>query len=221
MSSSSEDRGDICRVALVASSTGPESIMAQVHFNFEKTNFEHSLKNIAIPSQKEYLISFINQTRSLVNRVRWRAFHMLNPTNRERKKTYGFNTIKPAPIVPELHQFEENMFNLIQKIKFHKAGNDLQTKMKNDLRDMKHETRMIVPADKTSNFYKTEVGDYRTLLRRNVEAECKRGPPDLISNFDKEDKAVAQELDITDRMIHKTQQNEAFITLKDTQENFF
>ena len=145
---------------------------------------------------------------------------MLNPTNRERKKTYGFNTIKPAPIVPELHQFEENMFNLIQKIKFHKAGNDLQTKMKNDLRDMKHETRMIVPADKTSNFYKTEVGDYRTLLRRNVEAECKRGPPDLISNFDKEDKAVAQELDITDRMIHKTQQNEAFITLKDTQENF-
>ena len=96
--------------------------MAQVHFDFEQTSFEYSLKNIAEPSQKEYLVTFIKQVRSLVTRVRWRAFHILYPSNREKKKTYGFNTIKPAPIIPELKLFEEKMFNLIQKIQFHKKG---------------------------------------------------------------------------------------------------
>ena len=194
--------------------------MAQVHFDFEQTNFEYSLKNIAEPSQKEYLISFINQVRSLVTRVRWRAFHILYPSNRERKKTYGFNTTKPPPILPELSLFEEKMFNLIQKIQFHKRGNSLQTKLKEDIRKMKREPKLIVPADKTSNFYKTEVETYNILLQRNVEAECKRGPQDLISTYDREDKALAEELDITDRTIHKTEKRESFITFKDHKDNF-
>ena len=145
------------------------------------------MKNISEPSQKEYLVSFIKQVRSLVTRVRWRAFHILYPSNRERKKTYGFNTIQPPPILPELSLFEEKMFKLIQKIRFHKRGNSLQTKLKEDIRNMKHEPRLIVPADKTSNHYKTEVPQYKTLSQRNVEAECKRGPADLVTNLDKED----------------------------------
>ena len=194
--------------------------MAQVHFNFEQTSFEYSLKNIAEPSQKEYKIAFINQVRSFVTRVRWRAFHILYPSNREKKKTYGFNTTKPPPILPELHLFEEKMFNLIQKIQFHKKGNPLQTKLKEDMRNMKQEPRLIVPADKTSNFYLTEVDTYNILLQRNVEAECKRGPQDLVTTYDKEDKAVAEELEITDRNIHKIEKRESFITLKDHSENF-
>ena len=178
------------------------------------------MKNIAEPSQKEYLVTFIKQVRSLVTRVRWRAFHILYPSNREKKKTYGFNTIKPAPIIPELKLFEEKMFNLIQKIQFHKKGNQLQTKLKDDLRNMKQEPRLIVPADKTSNFYKMEVPQYNILLQRNVEAECKRGPQDLVTTYDREDKAVAEELDITDRQIHKTEKRGAFCTMKDTKSNF-
>ena len=194
--------------------------MAQVHFNFEQTNFEYSLKNIAEPSQKEYLISLIKQVRGFVTRVRWRAFHILYPSNREQKKTYGFNTTNPPPILPELSLFEEKMFNLIQKIQFHKKGNPLQTKLKQDIRNMKQEPRVIVPADKTSNFYLTEVAQYNALLQRNVEAECKWGPQDLVTTYDKEDKAVAEELEIADRMIHKTEKREAFISYKDHGENF-
>ena len=178
------------------------------------------MKNIAEPSQKEYLFSFIKQVRSFVTRVRWRAFHILYPSNREQKKTYGFNTTNPPPILPELSLFEEKMFNLIQKIQFHKKGNPLQTKLKQDIRNMKQEPRVIVPADKTSNFYLTEVAQYNTLLQRSVEAECKRGPQDLVTTYDKEDKAVAEELEIADRMIHKTEKREAFISYKDHGENF-
>ena len=155
-----------------------------------------------------------------MTRVRWRAFHILYPSNREQKKTYGFNTTNPPPILPELSLFEEKMFNLIQKIQFHKKGNPLQTKLKQDIRNMKQEPRVIVPADKTSNFYLTEVAQYNTLLQRSVEAECKRGPQDLVTTYDKEDKAVAEELEIADRMIHKTEKREAFISYKDHGENF-
>ena len=45
--------------------------MAQ-HFNFEKKDFEYSLKNIAEPSKKQYLLALIDKTRKFVYRVRWR-----------------------------------------------------------------------------------------------------------------------------------------------------
>ena len=93
-------------------------------------------------------------------------------------------------------------------------------KLKEDIRSLKEEPKLIIAADKTRNFYKTEVADYRTLLKRNVEKECKRGPDDLIDTFNKEDKTVAEELDIKDRMIHQTQMQTAFITMKDHKDNF-
>ena len=79
--------------------------MAQVHFNFQKTNFDYSMKNIGVPTKMEYLMSLTHQVRSFVDRVRWRAFHILNPTNRESKETFGFNTISSSPKVEALEKF--------------------------------------------------------------------------------------------------------------------
>ena len=84
------------------------------HFNFEKTDFEYSLKNIAEPSKKQYLLALIDQTRKFVFRVRWKAFHILNPSRRDAKETFGFNTQKPAPKLKELELFESKMIDLIK-----------------------------------------------------------------------------------------------------------
>ena len=50
------------------------------HFDFEKKNFGYSLKNIGEPSKMQYYLALIDQTRKFVFRIRWRAFHILNPS---------------------------------------------------------------------------------------------------------------------------------------------
>ena len=112
------------------------------------------------------------------------------------------------------------MIKLASKIKFKKKTNEFQKKLKEEIRSLKQEPKLIIAADKTRNFYKMEADDYKTLLKRNVEKECKRGPEDLIDTFNNEDKAVAEKLEITDRMIHQMQMQESFITVKDHKDNF-
>ena len=51
-----------------------------------------------------------------------------------------------------------------------------------------------MPADKTSNYYATDVDVHDDLLKREIEKHYKKGPPRLIDDFNREDKAVADEL---------------------------
>ena len=170
----------------------------------------------------EYLTLFVNQVHSFMGRLRWRAWHILNPSNAVEKETFGFKTqAAPPSNIEELKEFENNLLNLTSKIKFRKKTNSFQSKLRADIRSLNQEPKLIISADKTSNFYKVESGGYKTLLKRNVEKECKKGPDNLIDNFNREDKAVAEDLDIADRMIHQTQKQSAFVTFKDTKDNFY
>ena len=168
----------------------------------------------------QYLLALIDQTRKFVFRVRWRAFHILNPSRGNMKETFGFNTQKPAPKLKELELFEEKMIEMIKNVEFHRKTNRLQEKLKEDRRKINRSSKVFIPADKTSNYYGMEVEQHKELLKRNIEKEYKRGPEDLIETFDKEDKEVAEDLDIADRAIHKMKRQDAFIQLKDTKSNF-
>ena len=190
------------------------------HFDFEKKNFGYSLKNIGEPSKMQYYLALIDQTRKFVFRIRWRAFHILNPSKGDKKETFGFNTQKPAPKLKELELFESKMIDLIKNVEFHRKSNGLQEKLKEDRRKIDRASKVFIPADKTSNYYGMEENQYKELLKRNIEKECKKGSDDLIATYDKEDKVVAEDLNIADRAIHKMQKQEAFIHLKDTKENF-
>ena len=44
----------------------------------EKINFGYSLKNIPIPSSKQYLKCFIDKLNSFIRRVRWKVFFYEN-----------------------------------------------------------------------------------------------------------------------------------------------
>ena len=80
----------------------------------EKINFECPTRNIPIPTNKEYLKRLIEMTEKLTKRMRWRAYHFLNPSpTKQRQETYGFKTTKSPPHVPELNEFESKMINLI------------------------------------------------------------------------------------------------------------
>ena len=75
-------------------------------------NLNYSTKNIPTPTDKHYLKLLIEKVEDLIKRMRWKAWHFLNPKKTENncdKETYGFRTTRESPNVPQLKHFEEDM----------------------------------------------------------------------------------------------------------------
>ena len=79
--------------------------------------------------------------------------------------------------------------------------------------------KIIVPEDKTRNFYKMEKDCYKELLNNNITKEYKKVDSNVTDDISKGDKAAAERLEIDDRL-YCTQRRDAFITLKDHKQNF-
>ena len=124
----------------------------------EQINFGMSTKNIPIPDQQEYRIQMIHSVRKFIGNVRWRSHYALNPQDRaEKKENFGLKSTQPPPQVPLLEEFEDKMFDLTKNIKHRdprEIKNEFQRKLDADIKDIKQEQKVIVGADKTSNFYK-------------------------------------------------------------------
>ena len=59
---------------------------------FSKHDFNYSMKNIPIPSKKEYLLQLIHSVEKFIRNLRWRALYFLNPTEKPEKETFGFKS---------------------------------------------------------------------------------------------------------------------------------
>ena len=106
----------------------------------EKFVFAHSQKNIPIPSKKSYLKTLIAKTEDLIQRLRWKTFFFLNPNeNSNKKNTYGFKTQKTAPQIPELNNFEKDLADLINNIKFTKWRNTFQRELKTKITEIQNQ----------------------------------------------------------------------------------
>ena len=129
--------------------------MEQEHLDLQETDFGYSLKNILAPTQKEYIFALLGQVQSFMNRLRWKTFFILNPETAEEKETYGFRTQNRPPHIPQLDLLQSNLIKIISNIKFKKGGNNLQTKMRNDLSSVRQDPdKLLVAADKSQNLYK-------------------------------------------------------------------
>ena len=111
------------------------------------------------------------------------------------------------------------LFDLVVGIKFKKHSNEFQTKLKEDIKNIARENKMIVAADKTNNFYKVTKEKYGELLEKNINKDYKKTDEDNIKNATKMDKEIADKLELGNR-IYKTSRRSAFITLKDHKPNF-
>ena len=87
---------------------------------FERFELDYSMKNISLPSQKEYILGLIYSVETFVKNLRWRAYFFLNPQEKTSKNKYGFKTLKAAPKVKELQSFEDGLFNMVKDVKFKK-----------------------------------------------------------------------------------------------------
>ena len=186
----------------------------------EKFNIGYSTKNIPLPSQNDFLQRLIEKTEHCLRRMRWKAFFFLNPdTSTSFKETYGFGSAKNPPPIEELKQFEDDMQRLIQSTKFKKVYNPFLNKLKEDAKRIKNESKLLIAADKSTNFYKLEPSKYNDLLEQNITKSYKKAQPDTVRNIYTENKKIATKLGIDDR-VDATANRDAFITLKDHKPNF-
>ena len=123
------------------------------------------------------------------------------------------------PHVKELKPLQDGLCEIAKNLEFRKITNQFQNKLKDDLKEIKNEEKVIIAADKTRNFYKMEKEMYEKLLNNNITKDYKKVDDKLADRIAKEDKKAAIELEVADRM-YCTTKRESFITLKDHQENF-
>ena len=186
----------------------------------DQTNLGYSNKNIPIPSKKSYQLALLDSIEKLIRRVRWKATFTLNPkVTASKKNTYGFNSTKPPKPMSELKEFEDSLMELVKHVEYDRHTNEFLKKLDKDTKQIGEEDRLIIAADKTTNLYKMQPQSYNKLLKEAVQKDYKKSKPNFVSKIIKEDKVVATESDIEDR-VQKVTCSEAFITLKDHKENF-
>jgi hypothetical protein len=154
--------------------------------------------------------------------MRWKAHHFLNPSNNSTsKETFGFKSRRSAPFVKELSEFEDNMKNIIQNIQFkpNNNPNELQRKLKKDVKEIQTDQHIFVKADKTTNFYKVKPADYNDLLDKNVTKSYKKTDEKTKTCISLQDKELAESLNLDDK-IETTATKTPFITLKDHKPDF-
>ena len=142
-------------------------------------------------------LELINSADRTIHALKWKAFFALNPQqNPKKKETYGFNSISPAPPVQELEDFRNDFLELIKNVEFNKRSNPLQKKLKEDCKKIKQEKRVLVAADKTTNFYKMDAKDYNKLVEKSVTSEYKKTTKDKVDKITDEDRQLVTKLEI-------------------------
>ena len=180
-----------------------------------------SYKKIPLPSESNYNRKLIDKTELLCKRMRWKAYLFLNPdAKRIDKQTYGFNSKNTPPQIPAMMSFEKKLLKMIENIKFKKVKCWFQHKLATDIKQtIKNSDDLMIPADKTSNFYKLNTTSYNDLLQKNITKTYKKVTSKTESSIELESKKIASKLGLDNR-INSTAKREAFITLKDHKPNF-
>ena len=199
--------------------------MSTLHYSFignmEKFNFGYSVKNIPIPSEREYKIQLTEKIEAVIKRMRWKAIHADGKTEETgtKRKTYGLRSTATPAAVKDLSAFENDLWKIVTKLQFRRVNCDFQNKLKEDIRNIKRSEKVYVSADKTSNIYKIPKEQYEGLLTNAVTAAYKKAKPKLADKINKLGIKFAKNKEIEDRMLINGT-GESFITLKDHKENF-
>ena len=91
--------------------------------------------------------------------------------------------------------------------------------MKDDLKEINNEDKVFLAADKTRNMYKVEKEAYNEHLESNITKEYKKAGKNVIRDIIKDDKKIAEALEIDDRL-HVTTKRDCYITIKDHKPNY-
>ena len=177
------------------------------------------MKNIPLPSENTYLKCLTEKVENVLRRMRWTANFFDNKNDNEpATQNFGFKNNKTPPKSPHLVPFEDDMYEIIQKIEFRKVNNEFQKKLARDVKSIKQNKNLLVSADKTTNLYEMKKEDYSKLLQENITKTYKKSRKGT-REVNREAKVIAKKLGLADK-VEAYVEKEAYITLKDHKDNF-
>ena len=189
----------------------------------EKVNLGYSTKNIPFADPRRYKLKLIDKTEALIKRMRWKAIFYLSRNESENAsenpETYGLPSKKCPTQVKELIPFENDLLQMVKNVEFGRTGNEFQTKLKNDMRNMRASGKTLTLADKTTNIHRLSKGQYSQLKVNAVTSKCKKASQKIKERIEKGNVKFAKKAKVLDRM-DKNGSNSCFITLKDHKDNF-
>ena len=118
-----------------------------------------------------------------------------------------------------MKSFEEDMLGIIENIQFKQVKCDFLSRLKKDVNTIHKSNSLIIPADKTNNYYKLDKGEYDKLLKDNVTAKYKQISNTDVTKINLKAKQISEQLHLADR-IDSLAAKPAFITIKDHKEHF-
>ena len=186
----------------------------------EPIHLPYSLKNIPIPSRFNYQKQLVSKVEHFTRRLRIKMHFILNPpTSQERKETFGFKSNFNPPQMKELKAFEDDLFNIINNIRYKPINNSFQRTLKEDRERILNTEEVIVSADKTANLYKMKPQEYRRKMHETITKEYRKCETLQVNRVIKDAAQIARNHDLDDRVDAPTQA-EAFITVKDHKPGF-
>ena len=194
-------------------------LLSTLDQNMEQINYEQSLKNIPVPDRKKYCHMLINSAEKFLKNARWRAYFFLNPSTSNSKNNFGFRSLKAAKASKEMKNFEHDFIKLVSSIEFRNPSNPFQDKLKSTCESINSDSKLIIPADKTTNFYRLEPEMYENLLEKNIQKDYKKENESAVKKINLAHSKITKDLDINDR-VFRTTERQAFVTLKDHKPNF-
>ena len=114
-------------------------LIQQAVLNMEKFNFGYSMKNIPIPSEREYKMQLTEKIEAVIRRMRWKVIFCSAKEEKEdediepERKTYGLKSPKTPPVVKELSAFEDDLWKIVTRLKFRRVNCYFQNKLKEDI----------------------------------------------------------------------------------------
>ena len=70
--------------------------------------------------------------------------------------------------------FENELIDLAQNVEFKHFDNELQRNLKRICDNIKQEPKLIIPTDKTPNFYKVTLAEHDDLRQKDVQKNFKK-----------------------------------------------
>ena len=111
------------------------------------------------------------------------------------------------------------MLSIIQNVQFKNHRNEFQNDLSHDLTKIKTDEKLLVAADKTTNFYRLDAPTYDTLLNTAITKTYEKAPAQATSRIISDEKKIAKSLGIDNR-VDSLATKDSFITLKDHKPNF-
>ena len=107
---------------------------------------------------------------------------------------------------------------MVQNIEFRNEKSSFQDQLQNDVKRIKQDPMLLIPADKPNNLHRLTTDEYNKLLTENISKSYKKNWKSSLNRINTKAQNIAKYLKLEER-IEQHIQHQAFTTLKDHQDN--